>query len=69
MRKKKLEKENKLEKLNEELIKIQTTNNFTGINDIETRLREKESQKNQTLKELAILQAEMETKLEGARTV
>lgn len=63
--KEKLEKENKLEKLNEELIKIQTTNNFTGINDIETRLREKESQKNQTLKELAILQAEMETKLEA----
>lgn len=63
--KEKLEKEKRLEKLNEELIKIQTTNNFAGINELETKLRERESQKNQVLKELARLQAEMETKLEA----
>lgn len=63
--KEKQEKEKKLEKLNEELIKIQTTNNYSEISELETELRDKESQKNKILKEIARLQAEMEAKLEA----
>ena len=65
LEKDKQEKEKKLAKLNEELIKIQSTNNFQEINELEPQLREKESQKNQALKELAKLQAELEAKLEA----
>lgn len=61
----KQDKERKLEKINDDLIKIQTTDNFNDLNELEARHREKESQKNQVLKELAILQAEMEAKLEA----
>lgn len=65
LEKDKQEREKKLEKLNEDLIKIQSTNNFQEINELEPQLREKESQKNQALKELAKLQAELEAKLEA----
>ncbi|MBN2854290.1 AAA family ATPase [Patescibacteria group bacterium] len=65
LEKDKQEKEKKLEKFNEELIKIQTTDSFKEINELEPRLREKESQKNQALKEISKLQAEMEAKLEA----
>lgn len=65
LEKDKQEKEKRLEKFNEELIKIQATDSFKEINELEPRLREKESQKNQALKEISKLQAEMEAKLEA----
>ncbi len=65
LEKEKQEKENKLEKLNEELSKIQSKNNYREINEIEPQIRDKEAQKNLAQKELAKLQAEMESKLEA----
>ncbi len=61
----KLEKEKKLDKFDEELNKLRGADNFKEINELEPRLREKESQRNQALKQLAKLQAEMEAKLEA----
>lgn len=65
LEKDKQEKEKKLEKFNEELIKIQVSDGFKEINELEPRLHEKEGQKNQALKEISKLQAEMEAKLEA----
>jgi len=59
------EQENKLNKLNEELNKIRTTNNFQEINELQPRLKELEAQKNQLNKQLAKLQAELEVQLES----
>ena len=59
------EKKFRLEKLNEELTKIQLTDGFKEINQLEPQLREKEEQKNQALKELNKIQIELETKLEA----
>lgn len=61
----KLEQENKLDKLNEELNKVRTTNNFQEINELQSRLKELNIQKNQYLKQLARTQAELELKLES----
>jgi len=61
----KLEKEKKLEKLNEELNKIRNTDNFREINELSPRLKELENQKNQLLKQLSRLQAELEMQLEA----
>ena len=60
----KIEKESKLEKLNEELNKIKNTNNFQEINNLQPQLKELELQKNQYLRQLAKLQAELEVQLE-----
>ena len=65
LEKDKQEKESRLGKFNEELSKIQNTNSFQEINELEPILREKENLKNQALKEIARLQAEMEAKLEA----
>ncbi len=61
----KLEREKKLDKLNEELNKIRNTNNFQEINEITPRLRDLEARRNQFQKQLAKLQAEMEVQLEA----
>ncbi len=61
----KLEKEKKLEKHNEELNKIRSTDNFREINELSPRLKELENQKNQLLKQLSRLQAELEMQLEA----
>lgn len=65
LEKTKLEKERKLDKLNEELNKIRATDNFREMNELQPRLRDLESQKNQTQKQLAKLQAEIELQLEA----
>jgi len=65
LEKNKIEKEKKLEKLNEDLNKIRNTNNFQEINELQPRLREFENQKNQLQKQLAKLQAELEIQLES----
>jgi len=61
----KIEREKKLAKLNEELNKIRTTDNFQEINELAPRLKELTNQKNQYLKQLAKLQAELEIQLES----
>lgn len=61
----KLEREKKLDKLNEELNKIRTTDNWREINELQPRLKGFENQKNQYSKELAKLQAELEIQLES----
>jgi len=61
----KLERENKLDKLNEELNKIRNTDNFREINELMPRLKDLEVKKNQYLKKLAKLQAELEVQLES----
>lgn len=61
----KLEKEKKLGKLNEELHKIRSTDNFREINELQPRLRELENQRNQYLKQLDKLQASFELQLEA----
>jgi len=63
LEKNKLEEEKKLDKLNEELNKIRTTNNFQEINELQPRLKELENQRNQFQKQLAKLQAELEIQL------
>ncbi len=60
-----MEREKKLDKLNEELNKIRNTDNFREINELNPRLKELEARKNQYLKQLAKLQAEMEVQLEA----
>ena len=61
----KLEREKKLDKLNEELNKIRNTDSFREINELTPRLRELEARKNQYLKQLAKLQAELEMQFEA----
>lgn len=60
----KLDRESKLGKLNEELNHIRNTNNFQEINTLQPRLKELETEKNQLLRSLAKLQAELEVQLE-----
>jgi len=61
----KLERDKKLNKLNEELNKIRTTDNWREINELQPRLKGLENQKNQYSKELAKLQVELEMQLEA----
>ncbi len=61
----KLEQEKKLEKLNIELNKIRNNNNLSEINEVGAQLKELNEQKNQHLKRLTHLQAELEFKLES----
>lgn len=61
----KLEREKKLDKLNEELNKIRNTDNFREINELMPRLKDLEAKKNQYLKQFAKLQAELEVQLES----
>lgn len=61
----KIEREKKLDKLNEELNKIRATDNFREMNELQPRLKDLENQKNQYLKQLAKLQAELEIQLES----
>jgi len=61
----KIDKEKKLEKLNEDLNKIRATDNFREISELQPRLRELENQKNQLNKQLSKLQAELEIQLES----
>lgn len=65
LEKTKIELERKSEKLNEELNKIRTTDNFREINELQPRLKELETQKNQLQKQLSKLQAELEIQLES----
>ncbi len=65
LEKNKIEQEKKLEKLNNDLNKIRTTNNFQEINELQPRLKEFENQRNQLQKQLAKLQAELEIQLES----
>lgn len=61
----KIDKDRRLEKLNDNLNKIKTTDNWREINELQPRLRELESQKGQYQKKLSKLQAELETQLES----
>lgn len=61
----KIDREEKLAKLNEELNIIRTTNNFQEISTLQPRLKELEAEKNQLLRQLAKLQAELEVQLES----
>jgi len=61
----KIDKEKKLEKLNDDLNKIRTTDNFREISELQPRLRELDNQKNQLQKQLTKLQAELEMQLES----
>ncbi|NLZ74685.1 AAA family ATPase [Candidatus Falkowbacteria bacterium] len=65
LEKNKIEKEKKLEKLNEDLNRIRATDNFREISELQPRLRELENQKNQLNKQLSKLQAELEIQLEA----
>lgn len=65
LEKNKIEADKKLEKLNEELNKIRTTNNFQEINELQPRLKELENQKSQFQKQLNKLQIELEVQLES----
>lgn len=65
LEKNKIEKEKKLGKLNEDLNKIRTTDNFREMNELQPRLKEFENQRNQLQKQLAKLQAELEIQLES----
>jgi len=60
----KIDREDKLNKLNEELNHIRNTNNFQEINTLQPRLKELEAEKNQLHRSLAKLQAELEVQLE-----
>jgi len=61
----KQDRDKKLSKLNEELNKIRSADNFQEINELQPKVRDLENQKNQQLKQLAKLQAEMEVQLEA----
>lgn len=65
LEKNKIDKEKRLEKLNDDLNKIRTTNNFQEINELQPRLKDLENQKNQLQKQLTKLQAELEVQLEA----
>ena len=60
----KIDREDKLNKLNEELNHIRNTNNFQEINTLQPRLKELEAEKNGLHRSLAKLQAELEVQLE-----
>ncbi len=61
----KIDRDNKLAKLSEELNQIRTTNNFQEINSLQPQLKELEIEKNQLLRQLAKLQAELEVQFES----
>jgi chromosome segregation protein len=61
----KQEREKKLFKLNDELNKIRNNDNFQEINELQPQIKELENQKNQQLKQLSKLQAELEVQLEA----
>jgi len=61
----KMERDRKLAKVNEELNKIKTTDNNEEINEIKPELQELYNTKNNYLKQLARIQAELEHKLES----
>jgi chromosome segregation protein len=61
----KIDRDDKLNKLNEELNLIRNTNNFQEINTLQPKLKELEAEKNQLLRQLAKLQAELEVQLES----
>ncbi len=61
----KIEKEKKLKKLNEDLNKLKTTDNYQEINELKPRLQELYNSKNQLLKQSAKIQAELEINLES----
>lgn len=61
----KLDREKKLNKLNDELNKIRNADNFQEINELQPQIKDLENQKNQQLKQLAKLQAELEVQLEA----
>lgn len=61
----KIERGEKLDKLNIDLEKIRTTNSFQEINELQPRLKALELEKNQYLRQLAKLQAELEVQLEA----
>jgi len=61
----KIDKEKRLDKLNDELNRLRATDNFREINELQPRLRELENQKNQYQKKLSKLQAELEVQLES----
>jgi len=65
LEKDKIDKEKKLERLNEDLNKIRATDNFREISELQPRLRELDNQKNQLQKQLSKLQAELEIQLES----
>lgn len=65
LEKSKIDRETKLLKLNDELNLIRNTNNFQEINALQPRLKELETEKNQLLRSLAKLQAELEVQLEA----
>lgn len=65
LEKNKLEQEKKLEKLNDELNKIRSTDNWQQINELQATLKVLAGQKNQLQKQLAKLQAELELQLES----
>jgi chromosome segregation protein len=65
LEKTKIEQERQLEKLNNDLNKIRSTNNFQEINELQPRLKELENQRNQLQKQLSKLQAELEIQLES----
>jgi len=61
----KIEKEKKLDKLNDDLNHLRATDNFREINELQPRLRDLENQKNQLQKKLNKLQAELELQLDS----
>ena len=61
----KIEKEKKLDKLDDDLNRLRATDNFREINELQPRLRDLESQKNQLQKKFSKLQAELELQLES----
>ena len=61
----KIDREEKLIKIDDELNRIKNTNNFQEINVLQPRLKELEGEKNQLLRQLAKLQAELEVQLEA----
>jgi chromosome segregation protein len=65
LEKSKIDREVKLLKLNDELNLIRNTNNFQEINALQPKLKELEMEKNQLLRSLAKLQAELEVQLEA----
>ena len=61
----KINKENSLDSLNEELNRIRVADNFQKINELQPKLRDLVNQKNIYQKKLAKLEIELETRLES----
>ena len=55
----------RLIKLNQELDQLRSSDNFQAINDLQPQIKTLESEKNQYIKRLAHLQAELENKLDS----